>query len=281
MAAWRQRSLGRSSGDSCGRMPEVIWMARLPHLLVEPGDLPETLLVPGDPKRAERIAEHLDRAERVAANREYHSFRGTFRGVPIGVTSAGVGAAGAAVAYEEAIRAGARTLIRVGTAGSLSDAVLAGDLVIVDAAARGEGVSRQLVPLEMPAVADPDVSAALWEAARGGGRVHRGIGVSVDAFYRGVLDLGFEAYAAAGAMCVEMECSALFIIATMRRVRAGAVVAIDGDARKASAGGHDPHRDNVRAAVDREIAVALEAAVQLAAGPSAAAAGGRERTRDA
>jgi len=238
---------------------------KLPHLLVSPGDLPEYLLVPGDPKRAARIAERLDGAVQVAANREYHTFRGTYRGVPVGVTSAGVGAAGAVIAYEEAIRAGAKTLIRVGTAGSLSDDVHAGDLVVVFGAARGEGTSRQLVPLEMPAVADPDVSAALWSVALAHeGRTHRGIGLSVDAYYRGVLDLGFDTYAAAGAICVEMECSALFIVGTLRRVRTGAIVAIDGDARAAATGKHQPRGDLVSQAVDREIQIALDAVVQLA-----------------
>ncbi|MEW5826010.1 MAG: purine-nucleoside phosphorylase, partial [Candidatus Bipolaricaulota bacterium] len=123
---------------------------------------------------------------------------------------------------------------------------------------------------EMPAVADPDVAVALWEAARGAGRAHRGIGLSVDAFYRGVLDLGFTTYADAGAICVEMECSALFVIGAMRRVRTGAIVAIDGDARAASAGEHHPDRDLVRAAVEREIDVALGAAARLAAARGAA-----------
>ena len=243
-----------------------------PHLLIAPGDLPEIVLFPGDPKRAERIAERFDHAECVATNREYHSYRGTYCGIPVGATSAGVGAAGAAIAYEEAIRAGVKTLIRIGTAGSLCDEVRAGDLVVPVAAVRAEGVSRQLVPIEMPAVADPDVSAALWAAARAsGGGVHRGIGVSVDAFYRGVLDLGLEAYAASGAACVEMECAALYIVARLRRVHAGAILAIDGDARAAAAGQHDPHRDLVRNAVDREIDVALAAAMDLARTPSHAA----------
>ncbi len=238
---------------------------KLPHLLLNSGDLPAYVLVPGDPQRAARIAESLDGARQIAANREYHTFLGTYRGVPVGVTSAGVGAAGAVIAYEEAIRAGARTLIRVGTAGSLTDDVVTGDLVVVLGAARGEGVSRQLVPLEMPAIADADVSAALWSAANArGGRAHRGIGVSVDAFYRGVIDLGFETYAAAGAICVEMECSALFVVGTLRRVRTGAIVTIDGDARRAASGDHDPHKDLVRAAIDREIAVALDAVAHLA-----------------
>jgi len=241
-------------------------MAKLcPHLLLDRGEIPQTVLLPGDPARAEKIADRLEEKEKVAANREYHTYRGVYRGEPVGVISAGVGSAGAAVAYEEAIRAGAATLIRVGSAGSIHDAVCTGDLVVLLAAARCEGTSRQLVPLEVPAIADPDVTAALWTAARKTGeRVHRGVGVTLDAFYQGVLDLGLEVYAKAGAICVEMENSTLFIIGRLRGVRTGSIVAIDGDARSAAAGDHDPHRDVVRRAIDREIEAALEATVMLA-----------------
>ena len=235
-----------------------------PHLLIDPGDIPEAVLLPGDPKRAERIASRLENTEKVAENREYVTYRGVYDGTPVGVISTGVGSPGAAVCFEEAIRAGAKTLIRVGTAGSIHDDVRAGDLVVILGAVRAEGTTRQLVPLEVPAVADPDVAAALWEAARKtGGGVHRGVGVTLDAFYKGVLDLGFEAYAGAGAICVEMEASTLLVVSRMRGVRAGAIVAIDGDARSAAAGEHDPHRDLVRDAIDREITVALDAVAIL------------------
>jgi uridine phosphorylase len=240
-----------------------------PHLKLNAGDLPETVFVPGDPKRAERIAERFDHATKRSENREYHTYVGTLEGIPAAVISAGVGSAGAAVAYEEAIRAGARTLIRIGSAGSICDEVKTGDLVVVTGAVRHEGTSKQLVPVEMPAIADPDVAHALWLAAEdipGAGVVHRGVGVSLDAFYQGVLDLGLDTFARAGAICVEMENATLFVIGLMREVRTGAIVAIDGDARSAATGDHDPHRAVVADAIDREITVALRAAVELAAG---------------
>ncbi len=237
---------------------------RCPNLKLSPGDLPAAVLLPGDPARAAAIAERLDGTRRIAANREYHSYRGHFDGVPVGVVSAGVGSAGAAVAYEETIRAGADTLLRVGTAGSLQRSIEPGDLVVVLGSVRTDGTSRQLVPVELPAVADPDVTAALWsEACAATGRVHRGIGVTVDAFYPGVLDLGLEQFAQAGALCVEMECSVLFVIGSLRRVRTGAIVAIDAPPGAAADGSYDPHRDVVRAAVDREIEVALAAIRRL------------------
>jgi len=239
-------------------------MTTCPNLKLEPGDLPEAVLLPGDQGRAEAIAERLTGSVRVAANREYHTYRGEIGGVPVGVVSAGVGAAGAAVAYEETIRAGGGTLIRVGTAGALRDEVAPGDLVVVLAAVRAEGTSRQLVPLEVPALADPDVSAALWDAARAtDGRARRGVGVTIDAFYPGVLDLGLATYAQAGAVCVEMECSVLFIIGRLRGVRTGAIVAVDADPTAIEEGRYDPHRDLVRQAVERENAAALRAIVRL------------------
>lgn len=240
-------------------------MAKLcPHLKLDRGDIPEAILVPGDPKRAERIAERFEGMTKVSQNREYHTYRGIYKGVSVGVISAGVGSAGAAVAYEEAIRAGATTLLRVGSAGSIHDDIKTGDLVVVTAAVRCEGTTRQLVPIEMPAVADPDVAGMLWRiASESGLGIHRGIGVTLDAFYKGVLDLGLDTYARAGAICVEMENSTLFTIGLLRGVRTGAIVAIDGDARSAAVGDHDPHRDVVRHAIDREIGIALDTLAAL------------------
>ena len=78
-----------------------------------------------------------------------------------------------------------------------------------------------------------------------------------------MLDLGFDTYTAAGAICVEKECSALFIVGTMRRIRTGALVPIDGDARAAASGKHQPRGDLVRQAVDREIQIALDSVALL------------------
>lgn len=227
------------------------------------GELPERLLLPGDPARAARIAEKLERPEELAKNREFHSYRGFWKGVPVGVISTGVGAPGAALCAEEAIRAGARILIRVGTAGSLQDPVQDGHLVVALAAVRAEGTTPRLLPLEFPALADPEISAALFaEAQNLGSPVHQGIVVTLDAFYHGVLDLGLDLYARSGALAVEMECAAIFCVAHLRGVKAGAILAIDGDARRAAAGEYNPHREEVKRAVELEIEAALNALVR-------------------
>jgi len=238
---------------------------RLPSILVAPGELPPYLLLPGDPARAARIAERLGEPQEIAQNREFHSYRGLYKGVPVGVLSTGVGAPGAAICAEEAIRAGAQVLIRVGTAGSLQEEVRDGDLVVALGAARGEGTTLRLLPIEMPALAHPDVTLALYRAATAAGvPVHRGTVVTLDAFYRGALDLGLETYSRAGALCVEMECAAIFCVAQLHGAWAGAILAIDGDARRASSGEYNPHREVVHRAVDLEITAALEALREIA-----------------
>ena len=240
---------------------------RVPTLLLASGDLPSHVLFPGDPSRAARIAEHLDKAEEITRTREFYSYRGFYKGVAVGVVSTGIGAPGAAICAEESIRAGAQVLLRVGTAGSLQDDVTDGSLVVALGAVRNEGTTPRLLPIEYPALADPDVANMLWKAAQAQeASVHRGVVVTMDAFYRGVLDMNLGIMSQVGALCVEMECAAIFCVAALRGVQAGAILAIDGDARRAAAGKYDPHRQVVRGAIDLEITVALEAVVHLAQG---------------
>jgi uridine phosphorylase len=243
----------------------------LPILRVDPADIPAYALVCGDPFRAKNIAGKLEEARELAFAREYRTFVGRYDGVELAVVSHGVGSPGAAVCFEELARAGVRTIIRVGTAGSLSPDYPAGSLIVSTAAVREEGLTKQLVPPGFPAVADSAVTEALYReaAALGGGRVGKGITATFDAFFTGVVELPHEAYAKAGVLAVEMEIAALYVIASLRGMRAGAIVALDGDADTVDQE-YNPHRDIVAQAVEREIEAALRAIAALARAEAAA-----------
>ncbi|MCU6709633.1 nucleoside phosphorylase [Paenibacillus sp. J5C_2022] len=237
----------------------------LPILQVQSEELPACAIVCGDPRRAAAIAEKLMDAKELAFAREYRTFVGEYDGVKLAVVSHGVGSPGAAVCFEELIKGGVKTLIRVGTAGSYSAEHPAGSLIVSTAAVRAEGLTSQLVPSGFPAVADSDVTSALYESAlAGGGVVQKGITVTLDAFFSGVVDIPHKQYKAAGALAVEMEIAALYIVATIRGARAGAIVAIDGFADADLAAEYDPHTDAVSNAVEREIDAALGAMAKLA-----------------
>lgn len=237
----------------------------LPILQVNSEDIPAYALVCGDPKRAEVIAGRLEDVRELAFSREYRTFVGSYEGVPLAVASHGVGSSGAAICFEELIRGGATTLIRVGTAGSYSEDTPAGSLVVSTAAVRAEGLTRQLVPDGFPAVGDGRVVQALYESAQEqGGVVRQGITVSLDVFFQGALDIPHKTYKRAGAVAVEMEIAALYVVASLRGARAGAIVAVDGYADADLAAEYDPHTNVVAQAVEREIAAALGAVVKLA-----------------
>lgn len=237
----------------------------LPILQVNPEDLPAYAIVCGDPRRAETISQKLDNVKELAFAREYRTFVGEYQGVRLAVVSHGVGSPGAAVCFEELIRGGVKTLIRVGTAGSYSADHPAGSLIVSTAAVRAEGLTHQLVPAGFPAVADSAVTEALYASAlESEGIVKKGITVTLDVFFSGVVDIPHRQYKQAGALAVEMEIAALFVIATMRGARAGAILALDGYADSDLAGEYDPHTDVVANAIEREIETALLAVVKLA-----------------
>lgn len=238
----------------------------MPILQVNSEDIPEYVIVCGDPGRAEIISRKLENARELAFSREYRTFVGTYEGVELAVASHGVGSPGAAVCFEELIRAGAKTLIRVGTAGSYRADTPAGSLVVSTAAVRTDGLTKQLVPDGFPAVANSEVTEALYESALslGDGVVRKGITVTLDAFFAGVEEFPHQKYKAAGALGVEMEISALYIVASLRGVRAGAIVAMDGFADADLAAEYDPNTNVVADAIEREIHTALKAVVKLA-----------------
>jgi len=242
------------------------------HLDLRKGDVGRYVLLPGDPARAAKIAEYFDDASEMAFNREYRTFTGTIDGIKLSVTSTGIGCPSAAICIEELIKCGADTFIRVGTAGGLQPEIELGDVVITTATVREEGTSRQYVPLEYPAVADFEVTAALRDAAaRMGFRYHLGIGHTKDAFYtEGTVDLPLKEHTAlqwrawerANVLSTSMEAAAIYVISSIRRVRAGEVLAIIGLTYK-----DEPIVAKV--GIDEAIKVALEAVRILAARDSA------------
>lgn len=235
------------------------------HLQLEPGDIGSYVLLPGDPGRCELIASHLDGARRVAANREYTSYAASLDGVAVSVTSTGIGGPSTAIAVEELVKLGARTLVRVGTCGALAADLGYGDVVVAQAAARGEGTSSHYAPPGFPAVADLDVVVALRDAALAAGHACRvGVVLSNDAFYAEMEPESFpleaeirerwRAWARAGCVAAEMECAALLTVAAVRRVRAGAVLAVVDDASAGIGGMPDARRLPLDAAVGTAIA---------------------------
>jgi uridine phosphorylase len=238
------------------------------HIGIAPGEIPPIVLLPGDPSRAREIAEtFFENPEEVAKKREFWSYRGTWKGTPVAVCSTGIGCPSAAIALEELVKVGCSRFIRVGTCGAISHKVKAGDLIIFTGAVRDDGTSRQYVPIEYPAVADPEVIAALAaKAAERGANYYMGVGHSKDAFYSEFpgyvadpdeMKRKWDAMRRAGILATEMESAALFVIGSLRGVKVGTVCVVVGEnvEEEAKIEGKPP--------LDNLISVALDALVTL------------------
>lgn len=196
------------------------------------------VLLAGDPGRIPIIASNLANAQRTTEARGFMVWTGNLDGELVSAASTGIGGPSAAVLLEELISLGAHTFIRLGTCGSLQKNVEIGDFVIPTAAIRDEGTTRQYVPIEVPAVASHDLVQAITSAAtRSGLKFHAGLVHCKDAFYSELPELTanpsltaskWKTWENAGALATEMETAVIFILAQLRRCRAGALLAVVG-----------------------------------------------------
>ena len=209
------------------------------HVRCKPGDVGRYVFLPGDPDRVPKIAKLWDSAREVSTHREYRVWSGKIGDVTVSACSTGIGGPATAIAIEELATVGAETFVRVGTCGVLHPEVKVGDLAIATGAVRLDGVSRQYVIPEYPAVASYDVTLALVEAAeRLGIRYHLGYTASVDSFYVGQGRPGFQQYlppqrknivtelASVKVLTFEMEASTIFTLSGIYGLRAGCVCAV-------------------------------------------------------
>lgn len=208
------------------------------HIGLAPADVAPTILLAGDPARVEKASRKLDVVERRVANREFVTVTGAFKGVPVSVMSTGIGPDNMEIAVVELAQIAPKaTLLRIGSCGSLTKAATVGDLIVSSAAVRLENTTSYFVHEGYPAAGDYEALMALVGACADLRLRHVvGITASAPGFYgaqaRNVpgfpprwpdlpRDLARQKVAN-----FEMEVSALFVMASLAGMRAGAVCAV-------------------------------------------------------
>ena len=215
------------------------------HIHAQEGDIAPYVLLPGDPGRVEVIASGWDSFHKVASNREYTTYTGVYKGMPISCTSTGIGAPSTAIAMEELARIGATTFLRVGTCSTFQDEIEVGDICIIDSAMRFDGTSRLYAPIEYPAVANYQVLNACISAAETLEIPHHvGVARSTDSFYvfrpqpgmafNDFWQSGWEHFFAdlkrLGVHSSEMETGIVLVLAKIWGLRAGSMAVVMSNA---------------------------------------------------
>jgi purine-nucleoside phosphorylase len=205
-----------------------------PHNSANKGDYAEAVLLPGDPLRSKWIAEtFLTDVKAVNAVRNCLGFTGKWNGKPVSVQATGMGQPSLSIYVHELINEyGLKKLIRVGTAGGLSEQVRVRDLILAQAASTDSGIVRNAFgSYNFAPIADFGMLRQAAEMAEAKGLSFKvGNMLSSDVFYH--IEPGLEGYGrllSHGVLGVEMESAALYTLAARFGVKALTVCAVSDD----------------------------------------------------
>ena len=234
----------------------------MPHIRL-PKDLDvDCALLPGDPARADAVATHLEDAELLASNREFRSWRGTYKGKKVLVTSTGIGAASCAIAVEELIQC-------IGSCGALQPECALGDLILVTGAIRDDGTSTAYVEAQYPAIPDFDLLSACRESAAAKKiPYHMGICRSHSCLYGERNPELYSYWTGKRAVASDMETAALFVLGSLRGVRTASILNVVAAYQSSVAediGKYASKEATSMSGEEREILTALEAFTRIQA----------------
>lgn len=199
------------------------------HIGAQKGEIAETVLMPGDPLRAKWASEtFLDNPVCINQVRGMLGFTGTWKGHRVTIQGSGMGMPSLSIYANELIRDfGAKTLIRIGSAGAMQKSVAIRDVVIAMTSSTLSTPSRGFFKeLNFAPSADFGLlRSAVASAEARGVTTHVGGIYSSDVFYDERPDLN-EQMTRHGILAVEMEAAELYTLAARYGCRALAILTI-------------------------------------------------------
>ena len=193
-----------------------------PHIGAKKGEIAETVIMAGDPLRAKLMAERfLENPVQFNNVRGMLGYTGTYKGKRVSVMGHGMGMPSIGIyTYELYNFYGVKTIIRVGSAGSINKELHIGDLAIAMGACTNSNYADQY---EMPGtyapIADFSLIRAAVEACEKFGYNYKvGNVLSSDVFYGE--NPHNDKWINMGVMAVEMEIAALYMNAARSGNRA-------------------------------------------------------------
>ncbi len=200
-----------------------------PHIKATPLDFAKTVLMPGDPLRSKFIAENfLENARLINNVRGIQGYTGTYQGEKVSVMASGMGMPSMAIySYELFNFFEVENIIRIGSAGGLSEKVKIRDIIIGMGASSTSSYAVQygLEGSFAPLASYELLEIAVEEARKLNARISVGNLLSSDIFYNANPD-AHKKWQAMGVLGVEMEAAALYMNAAYAKRRALAICTV-------------------------------------------------------
>ena len=218
---------------------------------------------------ADVVGAYMEDVQEISRNPMYTVVSGRYKDAKIIVCSMGSGGPDAEIAILDLMQfSGCDTFIRLGTSGTQRDDLCVGDIVISSGAVRDEGLTKEYIAPQYPALSSYEVMLPMIESAQKMGlRYHVGITRSNDSIYcgQGRAVMGYlphcqepivEYWVNAGILNVERETAAILTLSELFGARGGAVNTICNSSVTKNVG--------VTQGVDDAIKVTLEGLALLA-----------------
>ena len=200
-----------------------------PHNGAKLGEIAKTVLMPGDPLRAKFIAENfLEDIVQFNSVRNMLGYTGTYKGKRISVMGGGMGMPSIGIySYELFNYYDVDNIIRIGTAGSVSEKLHLRDVVIgLGASTDSNYASQYNLPGTFAPIASFDLVSSAVEKAKEN-NINTAVGniLSSDIFYNAD-KTALEKWRSMGVLAVEMEAAALYMNAAEARKNAVCLLTI-------------------------------------------------------
>ena len=202
-----------------------------PHINAKEGDFAKTVLMPGDPLRAKYIADHyLENAQLVNNVRGVQGYTGQYKGKRVSVMASGMGMPSIGIySYELYNYYGVENIIRVGSAGAMSDKLKLRDIVAGMSAYTTSNYGYQFGfdGTLAPCCSYELLTKAVEAAKKLGQPIVPGAVFSSDCFYeQGGYETASHKLMQLGVLCVELEAYALYLNAAAAGKNALALLTI-------------------------------------------------------
>jgi len=196
-------------------------------ICAKPRDIAIRVITVGDPERATQLAKILTNTRVVNTNRGYITYTGRYNGKQVTIATHGIGGPSASIVFEELAMLGARSMVRLGTAGAMIRGLNRGDIIIPTGAAHPGGSLRSYVPDGvLPPVADIGLTSKLIAGCKSQHlKFKTGLIFSSEAYYNE--DPSFlKKWVPMGVIGVDMECATLFTLGAIRRFMAASLLIV-------------------------------------------------------
>lgn len=197
------------------------------HLGIDETMVAPKVIITPDPLQIPFFAELLENAEKVGEYREYVTYTGYYKGEKLSVMSCGTGCMPVAIAVEELNHLGVKEIVKIDCCPAIQPETEVGTFFAASGAVRGEFASREYIDVSYPSVADMDLLGRVLKqgiSQVGIFRSHDCVSLETPWSIGGMDRI--NGWAQLGVDVIDSETSAMFVIATILKVKTASLALI-------------------------------------------------------